>query len=92
MPTSTMNPTAIITRAHPNMRSQVAEQLKKIQGITFFSPLACRFDFIELKASYQERQKLRSQIRLLPNPRADGEFRNIQSKNWLHDGAEEPQI
>ncbi|MGA2664555.1 MAG: Lrp/AsnC ligand binding domain-containing protein [Nitrososphaerales archaeon] len=34
------------------MRNQVAEQLKKIQGITFFSPLTGRFDLaIELKAS-----------------------------------------
>ncbi len=36
------------------MRNQVTEQLKKIQGITYFSPLAGRFDFaIELKAADQ---------------------------------------
>ncbi len=36
------------------MRNQVAEQLRKIQGITYFSPLAGRFDFaIELKAADQ---------------------------------------
>jgi hypothetical protein len=37
------------------MRSQVAEELKKIQGITYFSPLTGRFDFaIELKAADQK--------------------------------------
>jgi DNA-binding Lrp family transcriptional regulator len=55
MITSTMNPTTIFARVQPSMRNQVAEQLKKIQGITYFSPLAGRFDFaIELKAGDQK--------------------------------------
>src|SRR5580658_1047819 len=55
MITSTMNPTTIIARTQPNMRNQVSEQLKKVQGITYFSPLAGRFDFaIELKAADQK--------------------------------------
>jgi DNA-binding Lrp family transcriptional regulator len=50
-----MNPTTIIATVQPKMRSQVAEQLKKIQGITYFSPLTGRFDFaIELKAADQK--------------------------------------
>jgi len=37
------------------MRNQVTEQLKRVQGITYFSPLAGRFDFaIELKAADQK--------------------------------------
>jgi hypothetical protein len=55
MITSTMNPTTIIARTQPNMRNQVTEQLKRVQGITYFSPLAGRFDFaIELKAADQK--------------------------------------
>jgi DNA-binding Lrp family transcriptional regulator len=55
MITSTMNPTTIIARTQPHMRNQVAEQLKKIQGITYFSPLTGRFDIaIELKAADQK--------------------------------------
>jgi hypothetical protein len=55
MITSTMNPTTIIARTQPNMRNQVAEQLKKVQGITYFSPLTGRFDLaIELKAADQK--------------------------------------
>jgi len=47
-----MNPTTIIATIHPKMRNQVAEQLRKIQGITYSSPLTGRFDFaIELKAA-----------------------------------------
>jgi len=50
-----MNPTTIIARTQPNMRNQVTEQLKRVQGITYFSPLAGRFDFaIELKAADQK--------------------------------------
>jgi DNA-binding Lrp family transcriptional regulator len=50
-----MNPTTIIARTQPNMRNQVTEQLKKVQGITYFSPLAGRFDLaIELKAADQK--------------------------------------
>jgi DNA-binding Lrp family transcriptional regulator len=52
MITSTLNPTTIIATIHPKMRNQVAEQLRRIQGITFSSPLAGRFDFvIELKSA-----------------------------------------
>jgi DNA-binding Lrp family transcriptional regulator len=52
MITTTMNPTTIIATIHPKMRNQVAEQLRKIQGITYSSPLTGRFDFaIELKAA-----------------------------------------
>jgi len=55
MISSTMNPTTIIARTQPNMRNQVTEQLKRVQGITYFSPLAGRFDFaIELKAADQK--------------------------------------
>jgi DNA-binding Lrp family transcriptional regulator len=55
MITSTMNPTTIFARVQPNMRNQVAEQLKKVEGITYFSPLAGRFDFaIELKTADQK--------------------------------------
>ena len=50
-----MNPTTIIARTQPNMRNQVSEQLKRTQGITYFSPLTGRFDFaIELKAADQK--------------------------------------
>ena len=50
-----MNPTTIIARTQPNMRNQVTEQLKRVQGLTYFSPLAGRFDFaIELKAADQK--------------------------------------
>ena len=49
-----MNPTTVFARVQPSMRNQVTEQLKRIQGITYFSPLAGRFDFaIELKAADQ---------------------------------------
>ncbi len=50
-----MNPTTIIATVQPKMRNQVVEQLKHIAGITYFSPLAGRFDFaIELKAADQK--------------------------------------
>jgi DNA-binding Lrp family transcriptional regulator len=55
MITTTMNPTTILARIQPGMRSQVAEQLRKVQGITYTSPLTGRFDFaIELKAADQK--------------------------------------
>ena len=45
-------PTTIIASVQPKMWSQVAEQLKTMQGITYFSPLTGRFDLaIELKAA-----------------------------------------
>ena len=45
-------PTTIIASVQPKMWSQVAEQLKSMQGITYFSPLTGRFDLaIELKAA-----------------------------------------
>jgi DNA-binding Lrp family transcriptional regulator len=47
-----MNPTTIVATIQPKMRSKVAEQLKSIPGITYFSPLTGRFDLvIELKAA-----------------------------------------
>ncbi len=50
-----MNPTTVFARVQPSMRNQVAEQLKKVQGITYFSPLTGRFDFaIELKTADQK--------------------------------------
>ena len=50
-----MNPTTIIATIQPKMRNQVAEQLRNIPGITYFSPLTGRFDFaIELKAVDQK--------------------------------------
>ncbi len=49
-----MNPTTILATIQPKMRSQVAEQLRNIPGITVSSPLTGRFDFlIELKAADQ---------------------------------------
>lgn len=45
-------PTTIIASVQPKMWGQVAEQLTRIQGITYFSPLTGRFDLaIELKAA-----------------------------------------
>ncbi|MDG7007889.1 MAG: Lrp/AsnC ligand binding domain-containing protein [Nitrososphaerota archaeon] len=45
-------PTTIVASVQPKMWSQVAEQLRTLQGITYFSPLAGRFDLaIELKAA-----------------------------------------
>jgi DNA-binding Lrp family transcriptional regulator len=66
MISTTMNPTTIIATIQPKMRSQVAEQLRSIQGVNFSSPLTGRFDFaIELKATdpkqvYEQINKIRS--------------------------------
>jgi hypothetical protein len=55
MITNTMNPTTIIATVRPTMLSQVTEQLKNIQGITYYSPVTGRFDLaIELKAADQK--------------------------------------
>ncbi len=52
MITTTMNPTTIIVSIQPRMLSQVTEQLKRTQGIAYFSPVTGRFDLaIELKAA-----------------------------------------
>jgi len=50
---STTNyPTIIIASVQPKMWNEVAEQLTRIHGITYFSPLTGRFDLaIELKAA-----------------------------------------
>ena len=55
MITTNMNPTTIIASVQPRMLSQVTEQLKHTQGITYFSPVTGRFDLaIELKAADQK--------------------------------------
>jgi Lrp/AsnC ligand binding domain len=55
MITTNMNPTTITASVQPRMLSQVTEQLKHIQGITYFSPVTGRFDLaIELKAADQK--------------------------------------
>ncbi len=55
MITTTMNPTTVIASVQPRMLSQVTEQLKRTQGITYFSPVTGRFDLaIELKAADQK--------------------------------------
>ncbi len=52
---TTMNPTTIIASVQPKMFSQVTEQLRRIQGITYYSPVTGRFDLaIELKAADQK--------------------------------------
>jgi DNA-binding Lrp family transcriptional regulator len=52
MISTTMNPTTIIANVQPRMRNQVSEQLSKIHGITYSSPLTGRFDFaVELKTA-----------------------------------------
>ena len=44
-------PTTILVSIQPSMLSQVTEQLKNVQGITYYTPTAGRFDLaIELKA------------------------------------------
>ena len=49
-----MNPTTIIASVQPRMLSQVTEQLRRTQGITYFSPVTGRFDLaIELKNADQ---------------------------------------
>ena len=55
MITTNMNPTTIVASVQPRMLSQVTEQLRRIQGITYFSPVTGRFDLaIELKAADQK--------------------------------------
>ena len=51
-----MNPTTIVASVQPKMLSQLTEQLENTEGITYFSPLAGRFNLaIELKAAEPER-------------------------------------
>jgi hypothetical protein len=48
-------PTTVFPSVQPRMLNEVTEQLKKISGIAYFSPVIGRFDFaIELKASEQQ--------------------------------------
>ncbi len=52
IPTTEMFPTTIFASVQPKMLSQVTEQLRNTQGITYFSPVTGRFDMaIELKAA-----------------------------------------
>ncbi len=52
IPTTEMYPTTIFATVQPKMLSQVTEQLRNIQGITYFSPVTGRFDIaIELKTA-----------------------------------------
>jgi DNA-binding Lrp family transcriptional regulator len=47
-----MNPTTVVATVQPRMWNHVAEKLRNMQGITYFSPLTGRFDLaIELKAA-----------------------------------------
>src|ERR1022692_1284911 len=49
-------PTTIFASVQPRMLNEVTEQLKKIQGIAYFSPLIGRFDLaVELKATEQQK-------------------------------------
>lgn len=49
-------PTTIFASVQPRMLNEVTEQLKKISGITYFSPVVGRFDLaIELKATEQQK-------------------------------------
>jgi len=49
-------PTTVFVSVQPRMLSEVTEQLKKISGIAYFSPVIGRFDFaIELKATEQQK-------------------------------------
>ena len=53
--TTQMYPTTIFASVQPRMLNQVIEQLKTIEGITYFSPVVGRFDLaIELKAAEQQ--------------------------------------
>lgn len=55
MISTSMNPTTILASVQPKMLNQVTEQLRRIQGITFVSPVTGRFDLaIELKAADQK--------------------------------------
>jgi len=49
-------PTTVFASVQPRMLNEVTEQLKKISGITYFSPVVGRFDLaIELKATEQQK-------------------------------------
>ena len=49
------NPTTIFASVQPKMLGKVTEQLRHIQGITYFSPVTGRFDLaIELRAADQK--------------------------------------
>ena len=53
--TTQVYPTTVFASVHPRMLTEVVEQLKTIQGITYFSPVVGRFDLaIELKATEQQ--------------------------------------
>jgi DNA-binding Lrp family transcriptional regulator len=60
-------PTTVFVSVQPRMLSEVTEQLKKISGITYFSPVIGRFDFaVELKAAeHQKVYELVNKIRSL---------------------------
>jgi uncharacterized protein with GYD domain len=50
-----MYPTTVFASAQPKMLREVTEQLKKTSGITYFSPLIGRFDFvIEISLTNQQ--------------------------------------
>ena len=61
-----MNPTIVVATVQPKMLGRVTEQLLNTQGITYFSPLAGRFNLaIELKVAEPEKvhelvEKIRS--------------------------------
>lgn len=55
MITTNMNPTTVIASVQPRMLSQVTEQLRRTQGITYVSPITGRFDIaVELKVADQK--------------------------------------
>jgi DNA-binding Lrp family transcriptional regulator len=61
-----MNPTIVVATIQPKMLSRVTEQLRNTEGITYYSPLAGRFNLaIELKVAEPEKvhelvEKIRS--------------------------------
>jgi GTP cyclohydrolase III len=68
MITNNMNPTTVIASVQPKMLSQVTEQLKHTQGITYVSPVTGRFDLaVELKTTTDQKQiyELVNKIRTL---------------------------
>jgi AsnC-like helix-turn-helix protein len=55
MITTNTNPTTVIASVQPRMLNQVTEQLRRTQGINYFSPVTGRFDIaVELKAADQK--------------------------------------
>jgi len=55
MITTNMNPTTVVASVQPRMLNQVIEQLKRTEGITYFSPITGRFDLaVEFKAADQK--------------------------------------